>query len=401
MSFPRSRTAFFIVSQRLILRLESFTLFKIFFYPLRWIRDVINFRKETNKSYKWLSQFFDPTSIKEDFESIFLLKLIETKKINSTNYPGLLNMNPTVISLKNKILLFGRATSFVFSPITNLRGHNYFRTSDSSTGVFDVGVPRLVRNLLFSGYLNSEGDLFDQKIELEESLPPCFEDARAFLWGSRICLIGTWTTAEFDQGNAPVIKQSISIYFEDTKDFLHLKSPFNQTTEKNWIPIEVIGNHLFVLYSSSPFIILKIDLNTGGFSAESNKSLPNQINFHGRSQFLKLKNGNFIRVASKRFPLAKFGLVHFSFIIEHDTNYEPIRISRPFLFKTPGFEICNGICRFRDNEILFSWGENDSDMYFGVCTESILLEWLIKNELTPINFKSKNWKILRSKLNNL
>jgi hypothetical protein len=152
---------------------------------------------------------------------------------------------------------------------------------------------------------------------------------------------------------------------------------------------------LFVFYSSQPARVLEIDLVTSKVNPISISGHPSKLNFHGRTQFIKLQNGNFLRIASSRFPLKDFGSVHFSFIVEHAPNYEEIRASRPFLFQTPGFEICNGLQYQSEDLLILTWGCNDRASYFVNISVDSLYKWLCENELKIKNPRSTNWKFLR------
>ena len=314
--------------------------------------------------------------------------------IKTVKYSGLWNMNPSVSFSGEEIKIYGRATSWVFNPKTNSRGHNSLSTTQPNSPLLETGSHSVVRNQLFSGYLLDSGELSNQIVVLEESAPPCFEDARAFKYKGEDYLIGTWTTQinEFDKS---VIKQSMAIYSVYKNTFTLLKSPFLKSTEKNWVPIEVVGDTLIVFYSSQPARILKINLESHHVQVHDLQTHNLGLDFHGRSQLVKLDNSNFLRVASLRLPIKDFGLVHFSFLVEHGPNYEEIRISRPFIFNTLGFEICNGLGRFKNNNLIFTWGCNDKAMYFAKCDIPTIMKWFDSNQIQIKNEKSRNWHKLR------
>ena len=211
-------------------------------------------------------------------------------------------MNPTVSTSNSEIRIFGRATSFVFNPRTNSRGHNSLTTTHPETKVPDKGRNSVVRNALFTGLLLPNGELVNQEVLLPESSPPCLEDVRAFQFEGQDRLIGTWTTQELN-GHQFVIKQSMAIYNTENKSFQFLESPFGLSMEKNWVPIEVVNDRLMVFYSSQPARVLEINLRTTEAQVHSIESHPSKLDFHGRSQFVKLPNGSFLRVASLRLPI--------------------------------------------------------------------------------------------------
>jgi hypothetical protein len=376
---------------------ERFKVFRILLLPARFLRDVVWFHQKAKNSYKWLAKYFDSSSLSSSDIFIGILKPIP---ILSKKYPGLWNMNPTVSITDSENRIFCRATSFVFNPRTNSRGHNSLTTTHPETKAPDLTQKSVVRNALFTGVLTPNGELVNQEILLPESSPPCLEDVRAFQFENQIHLIGTWTTQEFD-GHQSIIKQSMAIYSTTNKNFQYLKSPFGLSMEKNWVPIEIVNDKLMVFYSSQPSRVLEIDLRSTETKVHSIRSHPLKLDFHGRSQFVKLPNGNFLRVASLRLPIKDFGLVHFSFLLEHSPEYEIIRISRPFLFGTPGFEICNGLQLNSERELVFTWGCNDKASYFATVPLAELMIWFLNNELVVKNLKSKNWNSFRKIFRNI
>jgi hypothetical protein len=63
-----------------------------------------------------------------------------------------------------------------------------------------------------------------------------------------------------------------------------------------------------------------------------------------------------------------------SYLVFHNSDGQIIRMSKPFLFKKFGFEICNGLTLEGEN-LLFSWGEDDIRMYVGRIPIQDLLAW--------------------------
>jgi hypothetical protein len=245
------------------------------------------------------------------------MKILSPIPISSQTYPGLWNMNPTVSLIGSEFHIFGRATSFVLNPRANSRGHSSLSTTHSEKKAIDASRHSVVGNALFSGVLMPTGELVNQQILLPES-PPLFflEDVRAFKFEDQNYLIGTWTNQVLD-GQDLVIKQSIAIYSTKDRNCHFLDSPFGLSMKKNWVPMEVVDNKLMVFYSSQPGRVLEINLNTANVKVNSIKSDPTGLDFHGRSQFVRLPNNNFLRVASLRLPIKDFGLVHYSSLLEH------------------------------------------------------------------------------------
>jgi hypothetical protein len=121
------------------------------------------------------------------------------------------------------------------------------------------------------------------------------------------------------------------------------------------------------------------------FQSESDASdIPN---LSGGSQFVRIPSGQFLRVARARFPVEGKGLVHFSYLLLHDENLHPIKISRPFIFRKIGFEICNGLLLTNDGSVFFSWGEDDRKLYVMSAKLSDVLSWLESNESNKLKRK--------------
>ena len=393
-------SGYFTKLKRLVNFLEKSKTLRGIFLPLRYFRDSVWFHKRTKGSYKWLAQFFDSEDLKGDQYSPLPLGLVDPKPIQSMKIPGLWNMNPSVSVNGSEVRVFTRATSFVFNPKTNSRGHNSLTTTDAETKKVQIDNHSIVRNALLTGLLTKTGVLVQEEVLLPESPPPTFEDVRPFIYKNKVHLIGTWTT-QITVGTKSVITQSIAIYSIEEKRFSFLASPFDLAMEKNWVPIEVVGDKLMAFYSSQPARVLEIDLISSKVHLISINEHPSKLNFHGRSQFIRLPSGNFLRIASSRYPIKDFGSVHFSFLVEHNPDYEEIRISRPFLFQTPGFEICNGLQVLSENMLILTWGCNDRASYFSKVSINSLYEWLIENELIVKNPRSKNWRFLRGSLRKL
>ena len=379
----------------LVRYLEKSKIMQKIISPSRYLRDVIWFSQRTRVSYKWLAQYFDPDALGSHNQNPFLLDFIKPIPIIGKMLPGLWNTNPSVTIAGSEIKIFLRATSFVFNPITNSRGHNSLTSTHPETKLQEDKNHSVVRNALLTGILTKSGRLIREEILIPECPPPTFEDVRPFKYLNREYLIGTWTTQVEVDGKF-VINQSIAIYSLDEKEFHFLESPFNFTMEKNWVPIEVLGDNLFVFYSSQPARVLEINLISFIVKITSIESHESGLNLHGRSQFVKMPNGNFLRVASARLPVRDFGLIHFSFLVEHAPNREEIRISRPFFFQTPGFEICNGLHFLSENELIFTWGCNDRASYFANVAFDSLYSWFCVNELEIRNPRSESWKLLRA-----
>jgi hypothetical protein len=143
-----------------------------------------------------------------------------------------------------------------------------------------------------------------------------------------------------------------------------LLSPTNRGIEKNWIPIQ--GNeHLQLLYSSNPVSLISFEPISGvaHFNATNYSS---SIVLNNRTQMIKTPHPliPFIRIGSKKFAHKKFGYTPFHYFEILSDNFEPIKMSRPFVFSSIQMEMCQGLT-IKGTTLIMSWTENDKDNMIG------------------------------------
>jgi len=152
-------------------------------------------------------------------------------------------------------------------------------------------------------------------------------------------------------------------------------------TEKNWVVICELKDSLLFLNQSKPLIIEKVNIKTG-FSEkvpiQENESQPNLKDLNGGTPFVKIDAKHFIRVARLQFPIYGIGPCRISVLVLHDSEFKEVARSKPFVFNKLGVEICNGLI-VKDNQIFFSWGEDDIAMYVGRCSKDDLMSWFNEN----------------------
>lgn len=289
--------------------------------------------------------------------SLRITELTRIVDISVTAPSELWNLNPT-ISLNSNI--FFRQTTGAFFPRAGLDGNPLIENASKQ-----------FKNATFKGILSSNLEVGC----IEEVLPlksaPCLEDLRVISEGEREYLVGTLVTSS----SPKPWKSSVAIYDLQEQRTISLKSPVGYSIEKNWVPIEVSNGLAKILYSSNPFQVIEVDLNTG-VQRNSNPVEQSKSNLSGGSQFLKLKDGGYLRVARRRFAVFNRGRIHLSYLVLHDANLMEVKRSRPFIFQTVGFEICNGISLTKAGEVVFSWGENDRKMFLATASLENLLNWI-------------------------
>ncbi len=277
---------------------------------------------------------------------------------------NLWNLNPT-ISQTGKLEIYYRKTTGALFPKAKLNGISRI---DNPTKEFKNAVMRIE--------LAEDMSITKQETVIELMGSPCLEDVRAITYHDRTLLVGTLVLTS----SPNPWSSTVAVYDTLTKVTLQLKSPNNRRIEKNWVPIEINGNILRLLYSSSPTHIIEVDLISGEQKSsilDITKTSEKPLN--GGSQFVKLNDGSYLRVARKRFSVIGMGRIHLSYFVHHDTNFIEIGRSRPFIFRTLGFEICNGM-RFEKNGVVYlTWAENDRDMYIASCSTQNILDFISTN----------------------
>ena len=88
----------------------------------------------------------------------------------------------------------------------------------------------------------------------------------------------------------------------------------------------------------------------------------NNPRLNGGSQAVLLNNGNFIRVARRKYAWPKYGWIYFNYFVLHNSNFEEISRSKPFIFEQLGIEICNGLA-LNDGDLILSWAKNEREVY--------------------------------------
>lgn len=318
--------------------------------------------------YACFKTLFDIGSEIRPKAKIFSLKLPflnEIKQINVATEKDLWNLNPT-ITQSGKIEIYYRKTTGALFPKAKLNG---ISRVDNPSKNFKNAVMRL--ELAEDMSISKQ----DTTIDLMDS--PCLEDVRAISFKDRTLLVGTLVLTS----SPNPWSSTVAIYDTVTKVTTELKSPNNRRIEKNWVPIEIKGNILRLLYSSVPTHIVEVDLITG---EQKNSILDgtktSEKPLSGGSQFVLLNNGSYLRVARKRFSVIGMGHIHLNYFVHHDTNFMEISRSRPFVFRKLGFEICNGMRLEKNGDVYLSWAENDREMFIANCSSENILDFIAANQ---------------------
>ncbi len=270
-------------------------------------------------------------------------------------------MNPSIITASNGYRVICRLVNYV------QKGARDFHTYDSD-GIFRT------RNFFLE--YSKDFQLLSQKEILENPphLKRCasfvdgLEDCRLFKWHHDFCF--TCTTTDTNPMGSPQISfcslepipRNGSFYVER---FLPLQGPDPRRCEKNWLPF-VHHDQLFMIYSYEPLTIYMPLLNTGSCERVHQSSIPGYdfSSFRGSAGPVVFEDGFLVLVHEVVF-LDGFERVYLHRFVWLDQEWNITEISRPFVFKHQGVELCIGMCLDHDQtHLILTLGIEDHDAYF-------------------------------------
>jgi hypothetical protein len=271
--------------------------------------------------------------------------------------------NPTVtLDKDNDLFYFARVTNRSYIPKVDFwqRGQKRDSADFSLDGVCSFKVTK-------------NYELSDFQIVIDPTLIPNFQDPKAISFKDAHLLFGNYVVKEANGSDRTFISK---VAFYDTKDqvFEILESPFNKNIEKNWIPFQINNGILSLIYRCKPLTVLEYDFNLKKIEY---RILDDKVdlNYHGGSQFVKINEDSYLRIVRYKFQFPKLGLINLSYAIIHDSDLHIKFISKPFMFRKFGFEICNGLIIVGDR-LVFAWGEDDLKMFTGDMPIVEFLEWI-------------------------
>jgi predicted GH43/DUF377 family glycosyl hydrolase/tetratricopeptide (TPR) repeat protein len=157
----------------------------------------------------------------------------------------------------------------------------------------------------------------------------------------------------------PVDRREIALLTFDGPDIVRvraLRGPDPERHEKNWMPI-VIDNRLHVLYSASPTIVLRCDVETGMMTTVAQTDAPDARGFRGGSQGVGLADGHLFVVHETQREGRILRYLH-RFILLDDA-LSLAATSPQFTFTSDRVEFCAGMAK-RDRELVLSFGISDA-----------------------------------------
>ena len=119
-----------------------------------------------------------------------------------------------------------------------------------------------------------------------------------------------------------------------------LKGPETSTCEKNWLPF-VKDNTLYTIYGYDPFIILKVDRETGNCTTALKEEPKHDFtSFRGSASPMPFDEGYLLLIHEVIFTDQRNYLHRFVYL---DKDLHITKVSKPFMFFHKGIEYCCGM----------------------------------------------------------
>jgi hypothetical protein len=155
----------------------------------------------------------------------------------------------------------------------------------------------------------------------------------------------------------------------DIEYVIHLKFPYQQKTEKNWVPLlyDDDDTKLDILYSCHPVMVLCPDLATGFCFVKHELPwsplipFPQEYKIRNSTPFIQFRGG-WLGVSHVVYFLKEYNYqrVYYNIFVWLTHDFTNVRISNFFHFEKHIVEFANGIARTPDNKILLSYSLSDS-----------------------------------------
>jgi len=193
------------------------------------------------------------------------------------------------------------------------------------------------------------------------------EDMKIFALHNKIYF--TATTREL---NAQAIPKMCLGTLEKTGDqfiinkITLLQGPDPDRCEKNWLPF-VVDEELYSVYSYSPFIIYKPNLETGECIEVINKDYKlDMTRFRGSAAPIPFDDGYLLMIHEVIWQNVRTYIHRFIYL---DKNFEMKKLSKPFTFKHTGVEFCSSMTLdHSDDKLIMGMGIEDKEAYLCITT---------------------------------
>jgi len=186
------------------------------------------------------------------------------------------------------------------------------------------------------------------------------EDMKIFEFKNEIYF--TATSRELHPQDVPKIclgklEKNGDYYIVNKVTLLHGPEP--DRCEKNWLPF-IMNDELYVVYSYSPFIIYKPNMETGHCEQVINKNYNlDMTRFRGSAAPIRFDDGYLLMIHEVIWQNARTYIHRFLYL---DKNFELKKLSQPFTFKHTGVEFCSSMTLDHSNDkLIMGMGIEDKD----------------------------------------
>ncbi len=296
-------------------------------------------------------------------EKIRIIPLDDVVQIKIPVIQGNYCYNPTILFYEEKFFGFARISNVSYKPEVDLFGRSILREKVT-----------YLLNGVVSFILDCNLQLSDYSVVRPLTGVPNLEDPKAVLINDSPYLFCNLVSKEQNGVDRSIHCSVVALNLMNNQ-VIPYQSPFHKNIEKNWVPFITQDSIVSFHYSVEP----QIRLDYSHSVSEPRVTYYGNVsrhNLHGGSQVVEVSTNLFMRVARRRVVLPGRKIATLSYIVFHNSEGEIVRISKPFLFREFGFEICNGLTSDKEN-LVFSWGENDKDMFVGRISVQKLLAWAL------------------------
>lgn len=147
-----------------------------------------------------------------------------------------------------------------------------------------------------------------------------------------------------------------------------LKGPISQRHEKNWLPFIDDDQCLYIIYLVQPFILYKVNEDTGDLILVKNQPLTTSYyqDFRGSAPPIRYNDGWLCTVHQ----VNQMRYIHR--FVWFDKNFESIKVSIPFYFNTKGVEFNVGLCIDHQGDLVIPYSIRDNHSRIGILCKSVV-----------------------------
>lgn len=201
------------------------------------------------------------------------------------------------------------------------------------------------------------------------------EDVRLFFYNKRWCFLanndeipGHINSPQMVFGRLAEHPNEDSMTW-DIEYVVHLKFPYQQPTEKNWVPLisDTDDSKFEIVYSCHPLVILTPDLATGFCFVKQELpwnpliQFPQKYKIRNSTPFIPFRGGWLALGHVVYFlEIYRYQRIYYNIFVWLSGEFNNVRISNFFHFENHIVEFANGIVRTPDNKIMISYSLSDS-----------------------------------------